>query len=203
MLIATFLIVSGALIAGYETLNDDWWGYVLIMCNNFATAFVNVVTSVYNQKKMVNAFDLNFYFALIGLPLSLAITSHTGEFAELTNMLMNGSGKQDDDSAGMVTCILISGTFGILITMTALLCVTINGPISMNITGIFKDVGLTFAGFLFFSDTKLTVPSAIGMSISLLGAMYFCYMKYLDSIKQAAKPAPSSVEGKAKIAKKV
>ena len=63
------------MVAGYETLNDDMMGYVLIMCNNFATAIVNVVASKYNDKKMVNAFDLNFYFALIGLPLAFAITS--------------------------------------------------------------------------------------------------------------------------------
>ena len=67
--------MAGALVAGYETLDDDMWGYFLIMCNNFATAIVNVVASVYNEKKVVNAFDLNFYFALIGLPLTLAITS--------------------------------------------------------------------------------------------------------------------------------
>lgn len=53
----------------------------------------------------------------------------------------------------------------------------------MNITGIFKDVGLTFAGFLFFSDTKLTTANAIGMSLSLFGACYFCFKKYQDSVK--------------------
>lgn len=67
--------------------------------------------------------------------------------------------------------------------MTALLCVTINGPISMNITGIFKDVGLTFAGFLFFSDAKLTPMNAFGMFLSLVGAVYFCIKKYQDVSK--------------------
>lgn len=53
------------------------------MGNNFSSAFANVVTSVYNEKKIVQAFDLNFYFAVIGLPLALAITSQTGEFDQL------------------------------------------------------------------------------------------------------------------------
>lgn len=83
----------------------------------------------------------------------------------------------------MGTYIMLSGSFGILITMTALLCVTVNGPISMNITGIFKDVYLTYAGFFFFSDTKVTPSSMIGMSLSLLGATYFCFTKYQDSNK--------------------
>lgn len=87
----------------------------------------------------------------------------------------------------MSTYILISGSFGILITMTALLCVTVNGPISMNITGIFKDVYLTYAGFFFFSDTKVTPSSLAGMSLSLFGAAYFCYCKYQDSKKVETK----------------
>jgi len=74
LLIASFFVVCGALVAGYETFNNDMWGYVLIMCNNFASAFANVVTSVYNEKKAVQAFDLNFYFAMIGLPMSFLIT---------------------------------------------------------------------------------------------------------------------------------
>jgi len=182
-MISTFFVVVGGVIAGYETLDDDLFGYFLIMCNNFATALVNVVASVYNEKKVVNAFDLNFYFALIGLPLAYAITTQTGEFDTLFNILTGAevNGKVADPN--MVTYILISGSFGILITMTALLCVTINGPISMNITGIFKDVGLTFAGFLFFSDAKVTPSNLIGMSLSFVGAAYFCYHRYQASIK--------------------
>lgn len=182
--LASFFVVSGALIAGYETLDDDMWGYALIMCNNFATALVNVVASVYNEKKVVNAFDLNFYFALIGLPLAALITSQTGELSELSGIIFGNTFKGEVlPDTTMITNIMISGSFGILITMTALLCVTINGPISMNITGIFKDVGLTFAGFFFFSDAKVTPSNMFGMSLSLFGASYFCYMKYLDSVK--------------------
>lgn len=83
LLFAAFFVVTGAVVAGYETFDNDMWGYVLITCNNFASATVNVVTSVYNEKKLVQAFDLNFYFAMIGLPLSLAIIQYNGEFAEL------------------------------------------------------------------------------------------------------------------------
>lgn len=80
--------------------------------------------------------------------------------------------------------------------MSALLCVTINGPISMNITGIFKDVGLTFAGFLFFSDAKLTPTNAFGMGLSLVGAVYFCIKKY-QSIK--ADEAKKVADTKSKV----
>lgn len=72
--IASSFVVLGALVAGYETFDSDMWGYFLIICNNFSSALANVVTSAYNEKKVVQAFDLNFYFALIGLPLAFCIT---------------------------------------------------------------------------------------------------------------------------------
>jgi len=78
--------------------------------------------------------------------------------------------------------------------MSALLCVTINGPISMNITGIFKDVGLTFAGFLFFSDAKLTPTNAFGMGLSLVGAVYFCVKKYQAIKADEAKKVKDTKE---------
>jgi len=73
LVISSAFVVVGALIAGYETFDNNSIGYALIMGNNFGSAFVNVVAGVYNDKKMVNAFDLNFFFATIGLPLSLFI----------------------------------------------------------------------------------------------------------------------------------
>jgi hypothetical protein len=71
----TFFMVSGALIAGYESLSVDFLGYILIWGNNFCSAIQNVVTSKYNQDKLVTPFEINFFFACIGLPLMLAITS--------------------------------------------------------------------------------------------------------------------------------
>merc|ERR1719453_96158 len=94
-MISTFFVVVGGVIAGYETLDDDLFGYFLIMCNNFATALVNIVASVYNEKKVVNAFDLNFYFALIGLPLAAIITSQTGELTELGGIMFDNKFKDE------------------------------------------------------------------------------------------------------------
>jgi len=176
LVISSAFVVMGALVAGYETFDNNGIGYALIMGNNFGSAFVNVIAGVYNDKKLVNAFDLNFFFATIGLPLSYAIITYNGEIVKLQEIFF-GNEKGELDMT-MISYICISGSFGILITMTALLCVTINGPISMNITGIFKDVFLTIVGFLMFSDAKVTQSTLIGVGFSLVGATYFCWSKY-------------------------
>ena len=77
------LMVSGALIAGYETLSADLLGYILIWANNFCSAIQYVVTSKYNNDKKVTPFEINFFFASIGLPLMFAITTSNGDIQVL------------------------------------------------------------------------------------------------------------------------
>ena len=79
LMTAASLIILGALIAGYEDFHIDYRGYFLASLNNITSAFVYVATSVYDEKKVVNAFDLNFFFSVIGFPVTLVITVYNGD----------------------------------------------------------------------------------------------------------------------------
>ena len=67
LLITMMFVVIGAIVAGSENIEANWYGFILVFGNNLASAMINVVASVYNEKKVVQAFDLNFYFALFNL----------------------------------------------------------------------------------------------------------------------------------------
>jgi hypothetical protein len=77
------LLITGALIAGWETLSVDAFGYMIIWCNNFAQAVQNVAASKLNKDNLITAFDMNFFFSLIGLPLSFFIICYSGEMQTL------------------------------------------------------------------------------------------------------------------------
>ena len=66
---------------------------------------------------------------------------------------------------------------GIQITMAIMLTVTVCGPVAINISGVFKDIGLTYAGFILFDDAKTTPSVLIGLAISFLGAAFLSYEK--------------------------
>lgn len=83
------LMVTGAIIAGYETLSSDLLGYILIWANNFCSAIQYVITSKFNNDKKVTAFEINFFFACIGLPLMYAITSMNGDIWVLYDIFIN------------------------------------------------------------------------------------------------------------------
>jgi len=49
-----------------------------------------------------------------------------------------------------------SGAAGIILTLSVLSVCATGGPIMVNVTGTIKDVFLTYVGFAFFNDTKVT-----------------------------------------------
>lgn len=181
LLTACFFVSTGGLIASHDALDGTYWEYALVFVSCFTTSGISIVTELYNDRKIVNIFDINFYFALIGLPVCFAFTWSNGEFNDLYSILTGGQFKGTTPDSSMMTYIIVSGFCGIMINMFTLLCVTVNGPISTNITGIFKDVGLTVVGFIFFSDAKATWAILLGISLSFIGATYYVWNKYQAS----------------------
>lgn len=83
--------------------------------------------------------------------------------------------------------VIISGVMGIVITMSVLMVVTINGPIWQNIVGNSKDVLLTFVGFVLFDDANLTLMMGTGLFMSFLGAAVYVYDQLIKTTISAQK----------------
>ena len=77
--LCTLLITSGACVAGYETLDSDMFGYFLVWMNNFSQSLYNLYVQNLNKDKKVTSFQINFFFALCGLPVSTFIVCYNGE----------------------------------------------------------------------------------------------------------------------------
>lgn len=81
------LSTFGAFLAGIETLTTDWFGYLLVWMNNLCQSGYNIYVNKVNKEKKVLPFEINFYFALCGLPISLLYTVISGEINEFGNTL--------------------------------------------------------------------------------------------------------------------
>ena len=145
-----------------------------------------------NGQKIVNAFEINFFFSLIGLPLMLGVVTSTGDISALYQVIFEPA----DDAEGLRFMLLVSGCFGFVITMSILLTITLCGPIALNISGTLKDVVLTALGFFFFpNDVQVSTSLFIGLTLSFTGATYFSYNKYKDhKEKEAREKAEAKVK---------
>eukprot|EP00347_Sterkiella_histriomuscorum_P021288 403334531 len=182
LMLTLVLSLSGSVIAGYETLNTDWFGYFIVWMNNLAQSVYNVYVSKVNNEKKVLPFEINFYFACCGLPLALAYTIYTGEIYEFIKVF---SQQQDFISQQwFVIHLAISGFFGILITISSLMLITINGPISPYFVGAIKDIFLTVFSFLYFNDANFTYLVAVGLFLSFCGVITYTYDQYNKQLQK-------------------
>jgi len=76
---------------------------------------------------------------------------------------------------GLCLMLLLSGSFGIVILLASLITVTVCGPMAIVISGVFKDVSLTYVGFIFFTDATPTFLVKTGLIMSFSGAIYYSY----------------------------
>ena len=125
--------------------------------------------SVLNKGKVLTPFEFNFYFVCIGFAVTafynFIITDDYKQFIEH---------KQDPHFQVMVFMFSsISAIFSFSIAIT----VAIGGPLALNITGIIKDVFLTYAGFIFFDGVEPTTCVLTGLVLSFAGAITCVYSK--------------------------
>lgn len=87
-----------------------------------------------------------------------------------------------DDTTFQAALFLFS-VVGALLSFSIACTVAIGGPLALNITGIIKDVFLTYAGFIFFEDTECTLFVMSGLAISFAGAIKTIIHKLQSSNK--------------------
>lgn len=83
------LLLVGAVIAGYDSLDSNMIGYILVWCNNFFSSIQNVVVSKLNEDKKLSPFEINFYFACAGLVFTIIMTNYTGDIYALYDVFIN------------------------------------------------------------------------------------------------------------------
>ena len=78
---------------------------------------------------------------------------------------------------------ILSGLMGITVTLAIFLCNGVASPVAMNISGISKDIVITYLGFVMFNDATLTQSMAFGLGLSFIGASSYIISNYKLMLK--------------------
>lgn len=83
---------------------------------------------------------------------------------------------------------IIAGSLGPILTYSSVLSTTYNSPLSTSVTGTAKDICLTVAGALSFSDFQATTTNVFGILLSFIGTgIYSWYSLQGLSAKQGTQ----------------
>jgi hypothetical protein len=179
-----FFIFAGTIIAGYETLTADLFGYAVTMLNNLFTAASMAFQKDFfdkNQGVKLTAFGVLYFNSLTALPLAFFLSLVTSEISNL------GSFAHVESFTFWVNFV-IAGSLGPILTYSSVLSTTYNSPLSTSVTGTAKDICLTVAGALSFSDFQATTTNVFGILLSFIGTgIYSWYSLQGLSAKQGTQ----------------
>jgi solute carrier family 35 len=82
-----------------------------------------------------------------------------------------------DASFVLVTALMCSVC--VLYQFAIMICTIRNSALATSVTGNVKDLASTTCGFLFFPDVQIRAANIAGVTLSLIGAYSFSYLKYL------------------------
>ena len=108
--------------------------------------------------------------------MTLLINLFTGELSSLIESV-----KHQENSVsqmGFLVTLGLSGLMGITVTLAIFIVNGIASPVAMNLSGITKDLFLTYLGFVMFDDAKMTLLVGLGLGLSFIGATSYLYKQY-------------------------
>jgi solute carrier family 35 protein len=168
-----YLMLIGAIAAGWGDLEFNLLGYVLIFVNCIFTAGYLLAIKGAKDQTNLNTFGLMFYNNLFSFPLYVVIVACT----ELTDIL-----KYDRwTDVGFLFCFLMSSVQAFLLNYFIFLCSIVNSPLTTSITGQIKNILTTVMGFFLFGGMPMTIAAALGLSTSTLASIWYGQIKYDQS----------------------
>lgn len=118
----------------------------------------------------MSPFEFNFFFSLTGFLSTLVYNCIcTTDYEQLLEL---------SSDQHFQVMFFIFAVLGAIFSFSIAITVAVAGPLALNVTGIIKDVFLTYAGFMFFNETKVTRFVVVGLAFSFVGAVWTILHKY-------------------------
>lgn len=170
------LLITGAIIAGYNDLYFDLTGYCVVVLNNLATT--GYLQQTKDVKEELSSFGLLFYNSMISLPILFVWAHLTKEFNYVYNFEQLNNGF-------FQLFFVLAGVMAFAINLATAWCTQTNGPLTTSVTGQTKNLVTTVLGALIFEDFAYNHLLAAGIAVSITGSFLYAYIKYKAKYRSA------------------
>eukprot|EP00127_Corallochytrium_limacisporum_P005343 Clim_evm19s203 gene=Clim_evmTU19s203 len=182
-------MILGAVVAAADDLSFDAWGYTIITINNVFTALYGAVLKQKLDSKDLGTFGLIYYNTFFSLPILIVIYFMIpGEHEKVMQFEYFGS-------LGFQLCFILSCILGAVLNYSIFLCTSYNSALTTSVVGCLKNVLSTYFGMLISPDYVFSVINFLGINISILGSLYYSYIKYVEANQKrdnASLPKPQA-----------
>ena len=187
-----FLIVGGSFVIGYDKLDSNYKGYLVVIGNNLMSLLYTKYSEVFRSWTGFSNLKLLVYNAYICNPILLAGIFITGENKRLAQYLTNnaeGIEEKYHGYYGTAFFLFLSCFFCFILTSSFFIS---NEKISSLMTNLLNNSRTIFisASLYFFDSSKneLNLRMVIGLSMSTIGAIFINAENLINNLIFNTKP---------------
>ncbi|CAK83676.1 unnamed protein product (macronuclear) [Paramecium tetraurelia] len=179
---SVIFITLGAIIAGQEHLDENYFGYGLILMNNLFNALALHKSKQLNYEKQIDPLELLFQNSCNQIPflfIGAYASQELHDFMTTTYM-----------SEQFLIAFTLVALMGFMLCYSTNLCNMYNSPIAIAITHNIKDILITSYSFFFLKE-EYDFQILAGIIISYLGSILYSIQK-VKEIKSLYLPLSSN-----------
>ena len=195
-----FLIVGGSFVIGYDKLDSNYKGYLVVLGNNLMSLLYTKYSEVFRNWTGFSNLKLLVYNAYICNPILLAGIFITGENVRLAKYLTNNAEGIEEKYHGYYGAgffLFLSCFFCFILTSSFFIS---NEKISSLMTNLLNNSRTIFisASLYFFDRSKneLNLRMVIGLSMSTIGAIFINAENLINNLIFSIKPKKEKKEEK-------
>ena len=185
VLLAVAIMIVGAILAAATDLTFSLYGYAAVLLNDIFTATYLVMLKNLPVSKELSTTSLLFYNSFLSLVPLLVVSIVLGEWNGILAF-------PRASSAAFQITLLATVMLGLTINHSTYLCTRLNDPLTTSVAGSMKNIAMTVIGAMAFGDFTLHPWNALGIAISMVGAIYYANHAAQNSAKRSSLSSKTS-----------
>ena len=200
ILFSVFLMVGGALIAAFNDLSYDSFGYMLVFFNNIFTAMSGIYLKRATISGKCNKLGVLYYSSLFSLiaMCTYFLSEHMYKFVIATQedqLDANGASMSYHElhvgstmerlfnynqwhKLDFLITFILAAMMGSILNYATFLCTTTNSALTTSVIGCLKNVLTTYVGMFTMGDYTFQWINFIGLNISIVGSIVYSYVTF-------------------------
>ncbi|KAH3862419.1 putative UDP-sugar transporter DDB_G0278631 [Dreissena polymorpha] len=171
-ILSVLMLTLGCVVAGYGDLKFNMLAYTCGALSNVTQAAYLLLVQRLTKGKLttVESLQLN---SINTLPFLILICVTNGEVVKIRTF-------EQYHSISFIAVFILAISLGCLLNYSLFLCTSLNSALTTSIVGGIKALAQTLLGVFTFGGVSHNLPTFAGLSMSMLGAVFYLYAKYTE-----------------------
>ena len=148
-------MILGAVVAAYDDLAFNLYGYIIILLNDFFTAANGVYVKKKLDAKDMGTFGLMFYNCVYCAPFIVVLVYSEGKQQQIAEHFAVAD-------RTFLAFFALSTFLGFILTYAIFLCTQVNSALTTTVIGCLKNVLITYGGMFIGGDYVFSILNFVG-----------------------------------------